>query len=197
VPDNGRKKLLGLVAGGAALLIVFVVVMVIVLGGSGGDSTADDGGGTTQVADGSGAGGATTEPTMDTADRDTGAAPTQDAVVGTGEQDTEAAPQEDTASEAPATQPTSSVEVTITLKGLPPGARATFEGRAVTTPFKVTRSNEPGTLKVTAPGHIPFKAMVSRDKDRGVTVKMRKRGGGSGQKGGKKPPGWKPNPFDD
>jgi serine/threonine protein kinase len=187
VPDNGRKKLFGLIAAGGVALAVFVVVMVIVLGGSSGDSTADDGGATTPVAEGSG-GGRVPTAGADAAEKDTGGAAEGDTAADVAERDTAAEP-------APASQPSGPAEVTITLKGLPAGARATFEGQAVTTPFKVTRSDEPGTLRVTAPGYLPFKARVSRDKDRGVKVTMRKRTGGSG-KGGKKPPGWKPNPFD-
>jgi hypothetical protein len=94
------------------------------------------------------------------------------------------------AAEADEAQPS---KVTIQLKGLPPGARATFEGKPVMTPFAVDRSDEPGVLKVTAPGHWPYKSEIARDEDQNLTVKMVKKAGG---KGGKKGAGWKPNPFD-
>ena len=110
-----------------------------------------------------------------------------------------AAWQQDAAVETPADDAAAdeaeTVEVTIAIKGLPSGARATFDGKPVVTPFKVAKSKKTGVLRVTAPGHFPFKAKVERDRDRTFTVKMRKRGS-KPSKGEKKPAGWKPNPFD-
>ncbi|MBW2279044.1 MAG: protein kinase, partial [Deltaproteobacteria bacterium] len=177
VPGSGRKKLFGLIAAGGAVLAAFVVIMAIVLGGSGGDSVADNGGASKP------------KPVDDTVvTKDTGAAITPVAtpeatpettpeIDAQAQVDTGKSPEKDIASVEPPAPTPQSAEVTISIKGLPEGARASFDDQS-------------------APGYLPFKAKVSRDKDRGVLVKMRKRGGGGQSgKGGKKPAGWKPNPF--
>jgi len=175
IPDDGRKKLFGLIAAGGVVVAAFVVVLVIVLGGSGGDTSADSGGVAAPDTGGAGA-----------SPRASGGE-----LASTGAPDAGKGGVRDTASGQSAGQPQQTDKVTITLSGLPAGARATFDGEPVVTPFETARSDEPGVLKVTAPGFAPYKARVARDRDRGVVVKMHKQAGK-----GKKPPGWKPNPFD-
>jgi serine/threonine protein kinase len=73
-----------------------------------------------------------------------------------------------------------SKEVTIELKGLPDNARITVDERSETLPISLRRSLSPRTLRITAPGYIPFEQTILPYSDQTIEINMQQK------------PGWKP-----
>ncbi|MCP4603112.1 MAG: protein kinase [Proteobacteria bacterium] len=71
-------------------------------------------------------------------------------------------------------QPGSVVMVTITLIGLPAGARVTVDEEEVTSPIVLPQSKKPVRIKAYAEGRRPFKERIIPDRDRKFDVLMKK-----------------------
>ncbi len=107
--------------------------------------------------------------------------------------------------EPPAKQAAAPIEVTISIRGVPPQAEMLLNRKTVEAPFKTARSDKPMLLEITAPGYNAYEKLLVPNEDQTVEISMQRKHRRKAKRQsppeqtekttGKPSEGWQPNPF--